>query len=106
MYISFQLRGEHALRKALQTAKFKEMEKKTFEVRLITERLCEICDRVIDTKRKAMKAIHISDRTDYDSLLMRAKIYDRAEVDIENNTIYYYNHDYPGDVHPSCVEKL
>ena len=22
--------------------------------------------------------------------------------DIENNKIYFYNHDYPGDVHPSC----
>jgi len=35
MYSSFQQRGEHALKKALQTVKFKEMEKKTFEVRLI-----------------------------------------------------------------------
>jgi hypothetical protein len=106
MYSSFQLRGGRVLKKALQTAKFKEMDKKTFEVTLITERLCEICDRVIDTKREAMKNIHISDRTDYDNLLMRAKIYDRAEVDIENNKIYYFTHDYPGDVHPSCIEKL
>ena len=69
------------MKKALQTVKFKEMEKKTFEVRLITERLCEICDRVIDTKRKAMKTIHISDRTDYDSLLMSCLLYTSDAAD-------------------------
>ena len=94
------------MKKALQTVKFKEMENKTFEVTLVTKRLCEICDRAIDTREKVMKTMHISDQRDYDNLLTRAKIYDRAEVDIENNTIYYYNHDYPGDVHPSCIEKL
>jgi hypothetical protein len=82
------------------------MENKTFEVTLITERLCEICDKVIDTREKAMKTIHISDRRDYDNLLTRAKIYDRAEMDIENNKIYFYDHDYPGDVHPGCIESL
>jgi len=94
------------LKKALQTVKFEEMEKRTFEVTLITERLCEICDKPIDTKEKTLKTIHISDRRDYDNLLTRAKIYDRAEVDIENSKIYFYNHDYPGDVHPGCIEKL
>lgn len=94
------------MKKALQTVKLKEMENKTFEVTLITERLCEICDRVIDTKEKVMKTIHISDRRDYDNLLMRAKVYDQAEVDVENNKIYFHDHDYPGDVHPSCIEKL
>ena len=94
------------MKKALQTVKFEEMEKKTFEATLITEKLCEICDKPIDTKEKTMKMIHISDRRDYDNLLTRAKIYDRAEVDIENNKIYFYNHDYPGDVHPGCIEKL
>ena len=94
------------MKKALQTVKFEEIEKKTFEATLITEKLCEICDKPIDTKEKTLKTIHISDRRDYDNLLTRAKIYDRAEVDIENNKIYFYNHDYPGDVHPSCIEKL
>jgi len=94
------------LKKALQTVKFGEMENKTFKVTLVTERLCEICDRVIDTKEKVMKTIHISDRRDYDNLLMRVKVYDRAETDIENNKIYVYNHDYPGDVHPNCIENL
>ena len=94
------------MKKVLQTVMFEEMEKRTFEVTLITERLCEICDRAIGTKEKTLKTIHISDRRDYDNLLTRAKVYDRAEVDIENNKIYFYNHDYPGDVHPSCLEKL
>ena len=94
------------MKKALQTVKFGEMENKTFKVTLVTERLCEICDRVIDTKEKVMKTIHISDRRDYDNLLMRAKVYDRAEIDFESNKIYVYNHDYPGDVHPSCIEKV
>lgn len=94
------------MKKVLQTVKFGEMENKTFEVIVITERLCEICDRAIDTKEKTMKTIHISDSRDYDNLLTRAKVYDRAEVDIENNKIYFYNHDYPGDVHPSCIENL
>jgi hypothetical protein len=94
------------LKKVLQSMKFKEMENKTFEVTLVTERLCEICDRVIDTREKMMRTIRISDRRDYDNLLMRVKVYDRAEADTENNKIYVYNHDYPGDVHPSCIENL
>jgi hypothetical protein len=94
------------LKKALQTVKFEEIEKKTFEATLITERLCEICDKTIDTKEKTLKIIHISDRRDYDNLLTRAKVYDRAEVDLEGNKIYFYNHDYPGDVHRGCLEKL
>ena len=94
------------MKKALQTVKFGEMENKTFEVMLRTERLCEICDGVMDTKEKVIKMIRISDRRDYDNLLMRVKVYDRAEADTENNKIYVYNHDYPGDVHPSCIENL
>ena len=94
------------MKKELQSVKFGEMENKTFEVTLVTERRCEICDRVIDTKEKMMRTIRISDRRDYDNLLMRVKVYDRAEADTENNKIYVYNHDYPGDVHPSCIENL
>ncbi|KPV62009.1 MAG: hypothetical protein AOA66_1515 [Candidatus Bathyarchaeota archaeon BA2] len=55
------------------------MENKDFEVTLITERLCEICDKTINIKKeKVMKTINVSDRRDYDNLLMRAKVYDRA----------------------------
>jgi len=94
------------LRIALKTMKFEEMRNKTFEVRLITERLCEFCDGVIDTKERVLRTIQISDRQDYENLLMRSKVYDRAEVDLEDTKIYFYSHDYPGDVHQSCLEKL
>jgi len=39
MYASFGQRGGEALRRVLQTVKFKEMENKNFEVTLVTERL-------------------------------------------------------------------
>jgi len=94
------------LKKALTTAKFEEMQNKTFKVSLITERLCELCDGVMDTKERVLRTIQISNREDYENLLTRSKAYDRAEVDLEDSKIYFYDHDYPGDVHPSCVEKL
>ena len=53
--------------------KFEEMENKTFEVTLITGRLCEFCDKVTDRKEKVLRMIHISDHRDYDNLLTRAK---------------------------------
>jgi len=82
------------------------MQDKAFEVTLITERLCEFCDGVMDTKEKLLRAVHVSSREDYENLLTRAKVHDRAEVDLENSKIFFYDHDYPGDVHPSCIERL
>jgi len=101
------LKGEErVLRKALGIARFEEMKSKIFEVIRVTERLCEFCNGVIDAKEQVLRAIQISDRNDYENLLTRSKAYDRAEVDLENNKVYFYDHDYPGDVHPQCVEKL
>lgn len=94
------------MKKALKTAKFEEMKNKTFKVIGVTERLCELCDGVIDIKEQVLRTIQISDRKDHENLLTRSKAYDRAEVDLENNKVYFYDHDYPGDVHPQCVEKL
>ncbi|MFQ6080876.1 MAG: hypothetical protein ACE5OW_04315 [Candidatus Bathyarchaeia archaeon] len=94
------------MKKALKTAKFKEMKNKIFEVIRVTERLCELCDGVIDTRERVLRTVQISDRKDYENLLTRSKVYDRAEVDLENTKIYFCDHDYPGDVHPSCAEKL
>jgi len=94
------------LKKDLRDTKFSEMKDKTFEVIRITERLCEFCDGIIDTKKQVLRSIQISDHKDYENLLTRSKAYDRAEVDPENAKIYFYNHNYPGDVHPSCIEKL
>jgi hypothetical protein len=39
-------------------------------------------------------------------LLDRARAHDRAEIDVENGKVYFYDHDFPGDVHPECIEKL
>jgi len=94
------------LKKALATVKFEEMQNKIFKVSLITERLCELCDGVMDTRERALRTIRVLNREDYENLLTRSKAYDRAEVDLEDSKIYFYDHDYPGDVHPSCVEKL
>jgi len=94
------------LKKALSTVKFEEMQNKMFKVSLITELLCELCDGVMDTKERILRTIQISNRKDYENLLTRSKAYDRSEVDLENDKVYFYDHDYPGDVHPSCVEKL
>jgi len=94
------------LRKALGIVRFEEMKSKTFEVIRVTERLCEFCNGVIDVKKEMLRTVQISDRDDYENLLTRSKAYDRAEADLENNEVYFYDHDYPGDVHPRCVEKL
>ena len=94
------------MKKALSTVKFEEMQNKMFKVSLITELLCELCDGVMDTKERILRTIQISNRKDYENLLTRSKAYDRSEVDLENDKVYFYDHDYPGDVHPSCVEKL
>jgi len=94
------------LRKSLESATFQEMEKREFKVLLITEQLCELCGKPMDKKEKTLRVIRISNPEDYKDLLTRARVYDRAEVDTETNEIYFYDRDYPGDVHPSCVEKL
>ncbi len=52
-----------------------------------------------------VKTIRISSHNDYRNLFVRAKAHDRVEVDPEENKIYLYEHDYPGDVHPSCAEN-
>ena len=97
---------EKSLRKDLRDIKFSEMKDKTFEVIRITERLCEFCDGIIDTKEQVLRSIQISDHKDYENLLTRSKAYDRVEVDPENVKIYFYDHDYLGDVHPGCLEKF
>jgi len=93
------------MRKALQTVKFKEMENKTFVVIQVIERLCEFCEKPLRREEKEVRTIQISGHDDYENLLVKARAHDRVEVDIEENRIYLYDHDYPGDVHPSCVEK-
>lgn len=94
------------MKKALGTVKFEEMQNKTFQVIKVVEKLCEFCDKPLSLEEKAVKTIRISSRIDYRNLFVRAKAHDRVEVDPEENKIYLYEHDYPGDVHPSCVKTI
>lgn len=93
------------MKKALETVKFEEMQNKTFKVIRIVERMCEFCDKPLGLEEKVVKTIRISSNNDYRNLFVRAKAHDRVEVDSEENKIYIFDHDYPGDVHPSCAEE-
>ena len=79
---------------------------KSFDLILIVEMLCEVCDKPLGKREKFLRRIQISGIEDHQNFLNRARIYDRVEVDVENARICLYSHDYPGDVHPECVEKL
>jgi len=94
------------VRKSLESATFLEMGNREFKVFLITEQLCELCGKPMDRKEKMLRTVQVSDQDDYNNLLTRARVYDRAEVDLETNEVYFYDRNYPGDVHSSCIEKL
>jgi len=94
------------LRKALGEVDFEEMKGKTFTEIRVTEKLCEVCDKPIRADETIVKTIEISDYSSYSNLLTRQRAHDRVEVDLEENKIYLYHHDYPGEVHPGCIEKL
>jgi len=94
------------LRKALGAVDFEEMKGKIFTEIRVTEKLCEVCDKPIRAEERVVKTIDISDYDSYSNLLTRQKAHDRVEVDLEENKIYLYHHDYPGEVHPGCIEKL
>ena len=85
---------------------FEEMKGKTFTEIRVTEKLCEVCDKPIRAEEKALKTIVIADYDAYLNLFARQRAHDRVEVDLEESKIYLYHHDYPGDVHPGCIEKL
>lgn len=94
------------MRRALPTVEYEEMKDKTFTVIRVTEKLCEVCDKPIRTEEKTLKTIRISDYNSYSNLLTRQRAHDRVEIDLEENKIYLYHHDYPGEVHTACIEKL
>jgi len=94
------------LRKALSAVDFEEMKGKTFTEIRVTEKLCEVCDKPIRAEEKVLKTIVIADYDTYSNLFTRQRAHDRVEVDVGENKIYLYHHDYPGDVHPGCIEKL
>jgi hypothetical protein len=94
------------VRKTLSTVEYEEMKGKTFTEIRVDEKLCEVCEKPIRTVEKTLKTITISDYDSYSNLLTRQRAHDRVEVDLEENKIYVYHHDYPGEVHPGCIEKL
>jgi len=94
------------LRKSLSEVKFEELKDKSFEVILIVEMLCEVCEKPLGTREKFLRKVQISSRDNYQNLLSRAGVHDRAEIDVESGEIYFYDHDFSGDVHPECLEKL
>lgn len=94
------------MRKNLSEVKFEEFKGKSFELVRVIEMLCEVCEKPLRLKEKLLTRTKISSFEDYQKLLDRAGVHDRVEVDIENEKIYFYDHDFPGDVHPDCIEKL
>ena len=94
------------MKRSLSEVKFEELKNKSFELILVVEMLCEVCEKSLGAKEKLLRKIQILSREDYLNLLNKASVHDRAEVDVENGRIYFYDHDFPGDVHPECIEKL
>jgi len=82
------------------------MKGKTFTEIRVDEKLCEVCDKPLRTEEKVLKTVQINDYNSYSNLLTRQRAHDRVEVDLEEKKIYVYHHDYPGEVHQSCIEKL
>lgn len=94
------------MKKNLSETKFEEMRGKTFELIRIVEMLCEVCGKPLGTKEKVLRKVQVLSNKDYTDLSNRAAVHDRVEVDVENGMIYLYDHDFPGDIHTECIEKL
>lgn len=90
----------------MSEVKFEDLKGKSFEVIRVVEMLCEVCEKPLSVKEKFLRKIQFLSEKDYRDLLNRAAVHDRVEVDVENGKIYLYDHDFPGDIHPECVEKL
>lgn len=94
------------MKKNLSEVRFDELKGKNFEIIRIVEMLCEVCGKPLDAKERAVRETVILSKEDFQNLLNRAAVHDRAEVDVEKGKIYFYDHDFPGDVHAECIEKL
>jgi len=90
----------------LSEVKFEEFKGKSFELILVVEMLCEVCEKPLDMREKSLCRTQISCKEDYENLLNKGTVHDHVEVDLESGKIYFYDHDFPGDVHPECIEKL
>lgn len=94
------------MRRNLAEVTFEELRGSTFEVIRVVELLCEVCQKPLNVKEKFVRTIQLVGSVDYQNLLDRASVHDRAEIDAENGKIYFYDHDFPGDIHTECIEKL
>lgn len=83
-----------------------ELENQSFELIHKVEMLCEICRKPISVRERLLRKITISNKTEHERLLNRAAVHDRAEVDLESGKIWFYDHDFPGDIHPECLETM
>jgi len=94
------------LKRGLSEVKFEELKGKSFELILVVEMLCEVCEKPLSMREKFLRKIQILSKEDYKNLLNRGTIHESVEVDVEKGKIYFYDHDFPGDVHPECIKKL
>jgi len=94
------------LKRNLPEVKFEELKGKTVELIRVVEMLCEVCERPLGKRERLLRRVQILSRDDYQNILDRARVHDRAEVDVENSKIYFYDHDFPGNIHTECIEKL
>lgn len=90
----------------MSSVDYEEMKGKTFTEVRVDEKLCEVCDKPLRSVETVLKTVQITDYNSYSNLLTRQRAHDRVEVDLEEIKIFVYHHDYPGDIHPECVEKL
>ena len=94
------------MKRNLSEVKFEELKDRSFELVIVVEMLCEVCEKPLGVREKFLRKVQFSSREDYQNLLNRAGAHDRAEVDVEDGKMYFYNHDFPGEVHQECIEKL
>lgn len=92
--------------KSLSEVTYEELQDKTFEIIQVVKMLCEVCEKPLGEKEKSLRTVQILSKEDYRNLLERASVHDQAEIDVEKGKIYFYDHDFPGDLHPECIEKL
>lgn len=94
------------MRKSLSEAKFDEVKDRSFALYRVVELMCEVCEKPMRVKERLLRTVQIASKEDFERLLSRGSVHDRAEIDAEDGKIYFYDHDFPGDVHAVCVEKL
>lgn len=94
------------MKRNLSEVKFEELKDRIFDLIIVVEMLCEVCEKPLGAREKFLRKVQLSSREDYQNLLNRATAHDRAEVDVEDGKMYFYDHDFPGEVHQECIEKL